>query len=325
MRHITISQFGGPEVLQTSTGSTPSPADGEVLIQVAAAGINRPDVVQRQGHYPAPAGASPIPGLEVAGTVVALGAGAHQFKEGDSVCALLTGGGYAEYATAAEGQCLPIPKGWSMTEAASLPENFFTVWSNVFDRGGLQAGQTFLTHGGSGGIGISAIQLAKAMGATVYATAGSEEKCRACEAFGADQAINYQQQDFVEVIKQATAKAGVDVILDMVGGDYINRNISIAAMDGSIVSIGFLQGSKTEVNFMPVMLKRLQLTGSTLRARSVAFKTAIAKQLHKQVWPLLEAGRIKPAVHTVLPLEQAAEGHRLMELNQHIGKIMLEI
>jgi putative PIG3 family NAD(P)H quinone oxidoreductase len=325
MRHITISQFGGPEVLEAHSATIPNPAEGEVLIQVAAAGINRPDVVQRQGHYPAPIGASPIPGLEVAGTVVALGTGAHQFKLGDKVCALLAGGGYAEYATAPQEQCLPIPKGWSMTEAASLPENFFTVWSNVFDRGGLQAGKSFLTHGGSGGIGISAIQLAKAMGATVYATAGSEEKCRACETFGADKAINYQQQDFVDVIKQDTDKAGIDVILDMVGGDYINRNISLAAMDGCIVSIGFLQGGKAAVNFMPVMLKRLQLTGSTLRPRSVEFKAAIARQLYKQVWPLLENGRIKPAVHTVLPLEQAAEGHRLMELNQHIGKIMLEV
>lgn len=325
MRHITIRQFGGPEVLHPATTAIPSPAEGEVLIKVAAAGVNRPDVVQRQGHYPPPPGASAIPGLEVAGTIVEVGANSRQFNIGDKVCALLTGGGYAEYATAAQGQCLPVPKGWSMLEAASLPENIFTVWSNVFDRAGLKPGQRFLTHGGSGGIGIAAIQLASAMGATVYATAGSDDKCRACERFGATQAINYRQQDFVDVINKATARQGVNVILDMVGGEYINRNISVAAPDGSIVSIGFLQGSKATVNFMPVMLKRLQLTGSTLRPRSVAFKSAIAKQLYQTVWPLLENGTIKPVIDTVLPLDNAAEAHRQMEANQHIGKIMLEI
>lgn len=323
MRHITIEQFGGPEVLQLGHATPPVPDHGEVLIKVAAAGINRPDIVQRQGHYPPPPGASPIPGLEVAGSIVAVGAGVNRFKNGEPVCALLTGGGYAEYAIAPQGQCLPVPRGWSMVEAASLPEVLFTVWSNVFDRGGLKAGQHFLTHGGSGGIGQAAIQLASAMGATVYATAGSDEKCAACLRAGANTAINYHQQDFGTVIRQLTNNRGVDVILDMVGGDYIDRNIAIAAEDGCIVSIAFLQGSKRTVNFMPVMLKRLTLTGSTLRPRSVAFKSAIAEQLYRKVWPLLENGQIKPTVHSALPLEKAADAHRLMESGQHIGKIIL--
>lgn len=323
MRIIKINEYGGPDVLQADRLETPLPKHGEVLIEVAAAGINRPDVVQRLGYYPPPKGASPVPGLEVAGTIVKTGPGVKQLKKGDKVCALLTGGGYAEYAIASEELCLPIPKGWSLIEAASIPETFFTVWSNVFDRGQLKSGQTLLTHGGSGGIGITAIQLAKAMGATVYATAGSDDKCRSCERYGADTAINYHDSDFVDVIKQSTNNKGVNVILDMVGGNYIHRNISIAAEDGTIVSIGFLQGSKADVDFMQVMLKRLTLTGSTLRPRSVAFKSAIAQQLRQHVWPLLEEGLIKPLIDRTLPMSQASEGHRIMEANEHIGKIIL--
>lgn len=325
MRVINISEFGGPNVLQPGTLDIPKPAQKQVLIKVVAAGINRPDAVQRQGYYPAPKGASPIPGLEVAGTIVETGPEVSHLKVGDAVCALLTGGGYAEYAIADEALCLPVPKGWSLIEAASIPENFFTVWSNVFDRGQLKSGQTFLTHGGSGGIGMTAIQMANAMGAKVFATAGDDNKCAACKQHGADLAINYHQQDFVDALKQATSKKGVNVILDMVGGDYINRNISVAAEDGKIVSVGFLQGSKTQVNFMPVMLKRLTLTGSTLRPRSVEFKAAIAKQLQTHIWPLLENGTIKPVIYKTLNLEQAAEGHTIMEANQHIGKIILTL
>ena len=325
MRAINITDFGGPDVLQIDTLDVPEPVQKQVLIKVAAAGINRPDVVQRQGYYPAPKGASPIPGLEVSGTIVKVGSNVSHLKVGDAVCALLAGGGYAEYAIADEALCLPIPKGWSLIEAASIPENFFTVWSNVFDRGLLESGQTFLTHGGSGGIGMTAIQMASAMGAKVFATAGDENKCAICKEYGADLAINYHQQDFVDVLKQATDKKGVNVILDMVGSHYINRNISVAAEDGKIISIGFLQGSKIQVNFMPVMLKRLTLTGSTLRTRSVEFKAAIAKQLQTYIWPLLENGTIKPIIYKTLDLEQAAKGHTIMEANQHIGKIILTL
>ncbi len=321
---VEITADGGPEVLKPATRPLPQPAKGEVLIQVAAAGVNRPDVVQRQGHYPAPKGASDIPGLEVAGTVVALGDDAGGWTIGDVVTALVTGGGYGEYCAAPAPQCLPVPKGLAMVEAASLPETFFTVWSNVFDRAGLQSGERFLIHGGTSGIGTTAIQLAKAFGAEVFATAGSDEKCAACRKLGADHAINYRTQDFVEVIKHETGGLGVDVILDMVGGDYIARNLRAVAVDGRIVNIAYLKGSKVEINLLPVMLKRLTLTGSTLRARDVAFKAAIAEHLLQKVWPLIEAGEIKPVIHATFPLAEAADAHRLMESSAHIGKIVLE-
>ncbi len=324
MTAVEITADGGPEVLIPATRPVPAPAKGEVLIQVAAAGINRPDVVQRQGLYPAPKGASDIPGLEIAGTVVALGGDTGGWAMGDPVTALVTGGGYAQYCAAPAPQCLAVPKGLSMVEAASLPETFFTVWSNVFDRAGLKSGERFLIHGGTSGIGTTAIQLAKAFGAEVFATAGSDEKCAACLKLGADHAINYQTQDFVEVIKDTTGGKGVDVILDMVGGDYIARNLRAVAVDGRIVNIAYLKGSKVEINLRPVMLKRLTLTGSTLRARDVAFKAAIAENLLQKVWPLIEAGEIKPVIDATFPLAEAAEAHRLMESSAHIGKIVLE-
>jgi putative PIG3 family NAD(P)H quinone oxidoreductase len=322
MTAIEIEAPGGPEVLVPATRPVPAPGAGEVLIQVAAAGVNRPDVLQRLGGYPPPPGASDIPGLEVAGRIVALGGNAGALKLGDEVTALVTGGGYAEYCAAPAAQCLPIPQGLSLTEAAGIPETFFTVWSNVFDRGRLKAGESFLVHGGSSGIGTTAIQLAKALGARVFATAGSAEKCRACEGLGAERAINYRDEDFVAIVKEATG-GGVDVILDMVGGDYIQRNIKALAPDGRLCYIAFLGGAKAEVDFLPVMLKRLTITGSTLRARDVAFKGAIAEKLREKAWPLIEAGRVKPVVHRTFPLAQAAEAHRLMESGEHIGKIVL--
>ncbi len=325
MTAVEITADGGPEVLKPGTRPVPQPAKGEVLIQVAAAGVNRPDVVQRQGLYPAPKGASDIPGLEVAGTVVALGDDAGGWAIGDVVTALVTGGGYAEYCAAPAPQCLTVAKGLSMVEAASLPETFFTVWSNVFDRAGLKSGEGFLIHGGTSGIGTTAIQLAKAFGARIFTTAGSDEKCAACRKLGADYAINYRTQDFVEVIKDVTGGKGVDVILDMVGGDYIARNLRAVAADGRIVNIAYLKGSKVEINLMPVMLKRLTMTGSTLRARDIAFKAAIAENLKQKVWPLIESGEIKPVIHATLPLAEAAEAHRLMESSTHIGKIVLEV
>jgi putative PIG3 family NAD(P)H quinone oxidoreductase len=320
---VEISEPGGPEVLVAGRRPLPAPGPGEVLIAVEAAGVNRPDVLQRKGGYPPPKGASDIPGLEVAGRIVALGEGRARWRLGDQVTALATGGGYAEYCTAPAAQCLPLPEGLTMVEAASLPETYFTVWSNVFDRCGLSSGESFLVHGGSSGIGTTAIQLARAFGATVYATAGSAEKCRACETLGAARAINYREEDFVAVAKEATAGRGLDVILDMVGGDYIQRNLRALAPDGRLCYIAFLGGSKAEVDLMPLMLKRLTITGSTLRARSVDFKTAIATQLEAKVWPLFAAGTIKPKVHATFPLEQAAEAHRLMESSRHIGKIAL--
>jgi len=322
MTAIEIETPGGPEVLVSAERPVPGPGAGEVLIKVEAAGINRPDVLQRQGGYPPPPGASDIPGLEIAGRIVALGADAAPLNLGDPVMALVTGGGYAEYCVAPAAQCLPIPKGLSMIEAAGVPETFFTVWSNVFDRGRLKAGESFLVHGGSSGIGTTAIQLAKALGARVFATAGSAEKCRACEDLGAERAINYRDEDFAAVMKEVT-DGGVDVILDMVGGDYIQRNIKALAPDGRLCFIAFLGGAAAEVNFLPVMLKRLTITGSTLRARDIAFKGAIAEALRENVWPLIEAGRIKPVVHKTFPLAQAAEAHRLMESSAHIGKIVL--
>jgi NADPH2:quinone reductase len=325
MIYIDVREPGGPDVLVPREGEQPEPMDGEVLIKVAAAGVNRPDILQRKGLYPPPPNATPILGLEVAGEIAALGKQASRFRIGDKVCALTNGGGYAEYINVPETQCLPVPEGLSMVEAAALPETFFTVWSNVFDRAGLQPGESFLVHGGSSGIGTTAIQLARAFGARVFTTAGNDEKCQACENLGAEIAINYKQTDFVEVLKAATSYGGVDVILDMVGGDYIPRNIQLAAPDGRIVSIAFLGGPIAEVNFAPVMLKRLTLTGSTLRPRSAAFKARIATSLREKVWPLIESGKIKPQIFKVFSFEDAKAAHGLMESSKHIGKIILSV
>jgi NADPH:quinone reductase len=323
MTAIEITAPGGPEALQPAERPVPQPGKGEVLIEVHAAGVNRPDVLQRMGKYEPPPGASDIPGLEVSGIVAALGEGVTDIKVGEKVCALLAGGGYAEYVTAPSAQVLPIPAGLSMVEAACLPETFFTVWSNVFDRGRLKEGETFLVHGGSSGIGTTAIPLAKAFGAKVFTTAGSAEKCAVCVELGADRAINYKDEDFVEVIKAETNGRGVDVVLDMVGGDYIARTISIMATEGRHVSIAFLQSPKVALNFFPVMTKRLTLTGSTLRARPIADKKAIADQLREKVWPLLADRKIAPRVYKTFPLADASEAHALMESSQHIGKIAL--
>ena len=325
MRAVEISAPGGPEALRLAERPVPRPGEGEVLIEVHAAGINRPDVLQRKGSYDPPPGVTDIPGLEIAGRIVALGSGVSGYRVGDAVCALVAGGGYAEYCAAPAGQCLPVPRGLSLLEAAALPETFFTVWSNVFDRARLSAGETFLVHGGSSGIGTTAIQLAKAFEARVFTTAGSAEKCRACTELGADRAINYRNEDFVEVIKAETGGRGVDVVLDMVGGDYIARSISVMAADGRHVSIAFLQGPKVTLNLMPMMLKRLTLTGSTLRARPVADKAAIAAKLKDTVWPKIEAGSVRPVVFRSFPLEEAAQSHALMESSEHVGKIVLVV
>jgi len=325
MTAIAIREPGGPDVLETRRIPRPDPGHGEILIKVAAAGVNRPDTIQRMGLYPPPPGAPATPGLEVAGEVVAMGAGVTMWKVGDKVCALVGGGGYAEYCLAHETHALPVPQGLSMTEAAALPETFFTVWTNVFERGNLKAGETLLVHGGSSGIGTTAIQLASIFGAKVIATAGSAEKCAACLKLGADTAINYRDADFVAETKRLTGDRGADVILDMVGGDYIPRNIQAAATDGRIVSIAFLNGPTAEVNFLPVMLKRLTLTGSTLRPRSIEEKAALALALREKVWPLIEAGRVKPLIDTVFPLAGAAKAHALMEKSSHIGKIILTV
>lgn len=325
MRFIDLPEHGGPEVMSLSEGPRPAPGEGEVLIDVAAAGVNRPDIVQRMGFYPPPPGASPVMGLEVAGQVVEVGAGVTRWQVGDRVCGLANGGGYAEYCVVPAQQCLPIPDGLSMTEAAALPETFFTVWSNVFDRAQLQPGESLLVHGGSSGIGTTAIQLATHLGSRVFATAGSDEKCAACEQLGAEKAVNYKTQDFVEVLREATGGRGVDVILDMVGGDYVDRNIQLAARDGRIVNIAFLQGANVQVNMLPVMLKRLTLTGSTLRPRSAEEKAAIASALQQKAWPLLVAGKIRPQIAATFPLEQVGEAHRLMESSSHIGKIVLTL
>jgi NADPH2:quinone reductase len=307
-------------------GATPRPGPGEVLIKVHTAGVNRPDVLQRQGGYPPPAGASPILGLEVAGTIVATGGDAAPWRVGDEVCALVAGGGYAEYCVAPAPQCLPVPKGMTVADAAALPETFFTVWTNVFQRGRLGRGETLLVHGGTSGIGTTAIQLAHAFGARVLATAGSDEKCAFCEKIGADRAINYRAANFAEAVKELTGGKGADVILDMVGGPYLERNVRALAVEGRLVQIAFLQGSKVgSFDFMPVMLKRLTLTGSTLRPRSVAQKAEIARELREKVWPLLEAGTVRPVIHKTFPLAEVAEAHRLMESSKHIGKIMLAV
>ncbi len=323
MRAVEITQPGGPEVLVPTTRPVPQPAAGEVLIQVAVAGVNRPDVVQRQGLYPPPPGASDLPGLEVSGTIAALGDGVTGWQVGDKVCALLGGGGYAEYATAPAGQVLPVPEGLDMVQAAALPETVFTVWTNVVERAGLVAGESFLVHGGTSGIGTIAIQLAKALGATVFATAGGAEKVEACRALGADHAIDYKTQDFVSVVKEATGGKGVNVVLDMVGGDYLPRNIDCLALEGRHVSIAFLRGPKTELNLAPIMMKRLTLTGSTLRARTTAQKAALAATVREKVWPLVTAGKVRPVIAQTFPLDGAAGAHRLMESSTHIGKIML--
>jgi NADPH:quinone reductase len=320
---IAITTPGGPEVLKPERISVPALKDHEVLIKVEAAGVNRPDVFQRQGGYPPPPGAPSTPGLEVAGKVVAKGAAVKRYKEGDAVCALVPGGGYAEYCVAAEDNALPVPEGLSMIEAGGIPETFFTVWTNVFERAGLKPQETLLVHGGSSGIGTTAIMMAHHLGARVFATAGSPEKCRACETLGAERGIDYRAEDFVQNVKAATEGKGVDVILDMVGGDYVGRNLQAAAMHGRIVNIAFLKGSKVEVDLLPIMVKRLTLTGSTLRPRSVAEKAQIARALEARVWPLLAQGKIRPQIYKTFPLAEAAEAHRLMESSAHVGKIVL--
>jgi NADPH2:quinone reductase len=325
MKHVGMTGPGGPEVLRVVTGPVSQPGKGEVLVKVAAAGINRPEVLQRQGAYPPPPGVTPILGLELAGEVVALGEGVKTLKIGDKVCALVSGGAYAEYCPAPEAQCLPIPKKLTLTEAASVPETFFTVWTNVFERGGLKAGESFLVHGGTSGIGTVAIQLAHAFGARVLTTAGSDEKCAFCRKIGADAAINYKSQDFVAEVKRLTDGKGVDLILDMVGGLYVEKNLRCLGVEGRLVQIAFLQPSKLELDLMPIMLKRLTLTGSTLRPRTVEQKGAIAAALREKVWPLLDDGTVRPILHKTFPMSAAAEAHRLMESSQHIGKIVLEI
>ena len=325
MQAIEITQPGAPEVLQLCERPMPQAGPGSVLIKVHAAGVNRPDVLQRTGNYPVPPGASDIPGLEVAGEIVGGDVGNSGLRIGDMVCALAQGGGYAQYCVAPVEQCLPVPKGFSAIEAASLPETFFTVWSNVFDRVHLSGNETLLVQGGTSGIGVTAIQLATALGHRVFATAGSDEKCRACEALGAERGINYKTEDFVEIVKTATGGKGVDVILDMVGGDYVPREIQALADDGRLVLIALLGGAKAQVSLGQILLRRLTITGSTLRPRPVAFKAAIAAQLREKVWPLLEAGRIKPVIFKTFALADAAQAHALMETSTHVGKIMLAV
>lgn len=322
---IEVRQPGEPEVLTPVERPMPQPGGGELLIKVAAAGVNRPDVFQRRGRYPPPPGASDIPGLEIAGIVDRVGPGATGFHVGDAVCALVAGGGYAEFCTAPAPQCLPVPRGLDLVAAAAIPETFFTVWTNVFDRGRLRAGESLLVHGGSSGIGTTAIQLAKARGSRVFATAGSAEKCAACERLGADRAIDYRTEDFVATVKEATAGRGVDVVLDMVGGDYFARNIDALAVEGRLVEIATLSGVKAEVNIQTIMQRRLTITGSTLRARPVDEKGVIASAVHAHVWPLLESGAVKPIVFKTFPLRDAAAAHRLMESSAHIGKIVLVV
>ena len=325
MLAVEISEFGGPEVLEPVELPVPTPGDGEILIKVIAAGVNRPDVFQRQGFYPPPPGAPETPGLEVAGEIVTAGDGADGWQVGDKVCALVAGGGYAAYCVSPAVQALPVPRGLSMEAAAAIPETFFTVWTNVFDRGRLQPGERLLVHGGSSGIGTSAIMLASAMGAEVFTTAGSDEKCEFCKQIGASRAINYRNSDFVAEIQDATGGAGVDVILDMIGGSYIQRNIDSLAFDGRMVSIAFLEGSVAELDFRQIMFKRLVVTGSTLRARPIAEKAAIAKSLLETVWPLFESGRIAPVIDSTYPLTRAADAHRRIESPEHIGKIVLTV
>ncbi len=323
---IEIAGAGGPEVLRAVERPDPAPGSGDVLIEVAAAGVNRPDVLQRKGHYPPPPGASDIPGLEVAGTVAAVGESVQRWQVGDRVCALVTGGGYATMCVAPDLQCLPVPSPLDFIAAAAIPETFFTVWTNVFDRGRLKTGESALFHGGTSGIGTTAIQLATARGARVFATAGSDEKCRACEAFGAERGINYRTEDFVAVIQEHTEGRGVDVILDIIGGDYFSRNIAALAKDGRLVQIGLMGGTASPTIDLNQVLRRwLTVTGSTLRPRSVEEKGSIAAALRREVWPLLESGRVKPIVYRTFPLTDAASAHRLMESSAHIGKIVLTV
>ena len=323
MTAINIDGFGAPSVLKPQARPTPQPGQGEVLIKVQAAGVNRPDVMQRLGQYNPPPGSTDIPGLEIAGEVVALGAGASRYAIGDKVCALVAGGGYAEYCPAPEPQVMPVPAGLTMAEAGGVPETFMTVWTNVFDRGRLVAGESFLVHGGSSGIGTTAIQLAKAFGATAYATAGDEEKCRACERLGAAKAFNYKTADFVSAVKEATGGKGVDLILDMVGGDYVGQNLAALALEGRLVQIAWQKGAKVQADFMRLMTHRLTWTGSTLRPRTIAQKGEIARALEAKVWPLIAAGKVKPVMYKTFPLAQASEAHALMETSTHIGKIVL--
>ena len=325
MRFIDHGQGGEPSTLKLADGPQPVPKAGEILIEVHYAGVNRPDVIQRQGKYPPPAGASPVLGLEVAGRVAALGDGVAEWQVGDQVSALTPGGGYAEYCTAPASNALPIPPGLTLAEAAALPENWFTVWANLKDMCRLKAGERLLVHGGSGGIGLAAIQLGKLTGCEVFTTVGNDEKAAACRAIGADHVINYRQADFKDAVRSLTQDQGVDVVLDMVGGSYVQKNLSVLRKDGRLSMIAFLEGSKGEVDLMPVMLKRLTITGSTLRPRSVAEKAAIRDALREQVWPALADGRIKPRIHAVFPLAEADKAHELMESSRHIGKILLQV
>jgi putative PIG3 family NAD(P)H quinone oxidoreductase len=320
---IEIREPGGPEVLVPVERQTPVPAAGEVLIKVAAAGVNRPDVFQRLGRYPPPPGVTDIPGLEVSGIIAAVAGVAGSFGVGDAVCALVAGGGYAEYCVAPAPQCLPAPRGLELVDAAAIPETFLTVWTNVFERGRLQAGESILVHGGSSGIGTTAIQLARSFGARVFATAGSADKCAACERLGAERCINYRDADFVAVVRELTAGRGVDVVLDMVGGAYFARNVDVLAAEGRLVEIATLQGAKAELNIQTIMQRRLTITGSTLRARPIADKGAIAESVHRHVWPLIESGAVKPIVYATFPLRDASAAHRMMESSAHIGKLVL--
>jgi len=320
---IEIREPGGPEVLVPVERQTPVPAAGEVLIKVAAAGVNRPDVFQRLGRYPPPPGVTDIPGLEVSGIITAVAGGAGSFRVGDAVCALVAGGGSAEYCVAPAPQCLPAPRGLALVDAAAIPETFLTVWTNVFERGRLQAGESILVHGGSSGIGTTAIQLARSFGARVFATAGSADKCAACERLGAERCINYRDADFVAVVRELTAGRGVDVVLDMVGGAYFARNVDVLAAEGRLVEIATLQGAKAELNIQTIMQRRLTITGSTLRARPIADKGAIAASVHRHVWPLIESGAVKPIVYATFPLRDASAAHRVMESSAHIGKLVL--
>lgn len=321
---IGIAKPGGPDVLQAIESPVPKPANREVLIRVTAAGVNRPDMMQREGKYPPPPGTTDIPGLEVAGVVASIGADVTRWREGDHVCALVAGGAYAEYCVAPDVQCLPIPPNIDLVSAAGMPETFFTVWANVFERGRLRSGETFVVHGGASGIGTTAIQMARAFGARVFATAGSDEKCAACEQLGAERAINYRLEDFATALKAITAR-GVDVILDMVGAPYFSRNVDLLALEGRLVQIAVLHGAKAEINLITVLRKRITITGSTLRARTVDEKGAIANALERSVWPLVEEGKIRPVIYATIPLAQAADAHRLMESGRHIGKIVLTV
>jgi len=325
MTAVAISQPGGPMVLKPEKRDVPQPGPGEILIRVHAAGVNRPDLLQRKGAYPPPAGASDLPGLEVAGEVAALGEGAPRWRVGDQVCALTPGGGYAEYVTVHASNALPLPPGFTLTEAAAVPETFFTVWHNVFERGGLKEGETLLVHGGSSGIGTTAIQLAKAFGARVIATAGSAEKCEACVKLGTDRAVNYREEDFVRAVKDATDGRGANVILDMVGGDYVSRNYDAAAMEGRIVQIATMGGAMANADISKLMVKRLVHTGSTLRPRTVEFKGAVAAALEAQVWPLLATRRVAPVMDMIFPLKEAWRAHERLEEGEHVGKIVLDV